>query len=58
MKKFIEIKKQVICNANKSTNENTLTNSPLYCILKFQYIYQKISSQNKKQVVFYLVGVS
>jgi len=51
-------KKQVIYNAKKSINEEILTNLPPYCILKYQYIYQKISNQNKKQVVFYLVGVS
>ena len=55
---LLKFKKQVIYNAKKSINEEILTNLPPYCILKYQYIYQKISNQNKKQVVFYLVGVT
>lgn len=42
----------------KSINEEILTNLSSYCILKYRYISQKISDQNIKQVVFYLVGVS
>ena len=48
----------MIYNANKLINEEILTNLSPYCILKNRYIYQKISDQNIKQVVFYLVGVS
>ena len=53
-----------ICNNENSRkilndkNEEILTNLSSYCILKYRYISQKISDQNIKQVVFYLVGVS